>query len=289
MKKPMCKTLECRRAPEDEQLRALGDRFRHRCRERTRILHRPVEADQVAPDPKGDPVEHDRGDHLVGAHGRLEDAGDAGPQRSRDCRRGHHEDHMQGARHSGEPDPELDADERADRVLAVPSDVEEAAAEREGDREAGQHQRTATGSGSAAGWWRRSSPSPTGTRLASVNGSPMLCEPTRKNQIKPVPSKIARYVESGFCAVVSEDHETADQEGEEAVRSGVDDTARSLVEARRAATAGGRSRGEDAGADRRRSDLSRSRQPPRRGRPSSRSRALPRSRREGTRRRGRPS
>ncbi len=38
--------------------------------------------------------------------------------------------------------------------------------------------------------------------LLPVNGTPIVYEPTWKNQARPVPSKIARYVDNGFEPVV---------------------------------------------------------------------------------------
>ena len=45
------------------------------------VLQRPAEPEEEDADPDGDPVEHDRRDHLVGADGRLQEAGDARPER----------------------------------------------------------------------------------------------------------------------------------------------------------------------------------------------------------------
>ena len=87
----------------------------------------------------GDPVEHDRRDHLVGPRDGLEHPGDAAPDRAADHRRrprrrlsaGHAAEVLAHPQRGDEPDP----------VLALAADVEQPAAEREGDREAGEDER----------------------------------------------------------------------------------------------------------------------------------------------------
>jgi hypothetical protein len=78
---------------------------------------------------------------------------------------------VQRAGQAREPDSELNRDDRADRVLPVAADVEEAATERERDGKPGQDQRRDDDQ-----------------RLI---GTPTEWEPTWKNQFRPVPSKIA--------------------------------------------------------------------------------------------------
>ena len=81
------------------------------------------------------------------------------------------------ARHARERRADPDGDDRADDVLALAADVEQAAAERERDGEAGQDQR------------RRQE-----QRLLEVQrrGDALVVRLTHgKSQFRPVPSKIA--------------------------------------------------------------------------------------------------
>ena len=56
---------------------------------------------------------------------------------------------------------------------------------------------------------------------ASEKGTPIEWEPTWKNQFRPVPLKIAWYVESGFLCVVTRMTRPAIRNARIAVRSGV--------------------------------------------------------------------
>ena len=125
-------------------LPVVGDRVRGRDLRALVVLERALEPEQVRPDPDDDPVEHDRRDHLVRAHGGLEEAGDPGEHRAGEHGR---DDGEQDERHRGEVDVERyfgrddDGRGRAGEVLALAADVEEPAAEREGDRDPGEHER----------------------------------------------------------------------------------------------------------------------------------------------------
>ena len=127
-------------APEHPQ----PSRLRHDLRPRQRgdgALERSPELEQVPASEDRDPVEHDRRDHLVGADGGTEDPGDPTPDRSADDPRDEPEQHVQRPRGAFQVRPDPERGDEADPVLTLPSDVEEAAAERERDREPGQHQR----------------------------------------------------------------------------------------------------------------------------------------------------
>ena len=69
-------TLEALRAPEVRQPRAERHLLRLRRFAGSGTWRGPPTPDEPRRDPEGDPVEHDRRDHLVGADGGLEDAGD---------------------------------------------------------------------------------------------------------------------------------------------------------------------------------------------------------------------
>ena len=58
--------LQHRVAPEDRQVHVVGDVVRDRV-VAAGADERPLEAEEVRPDPDRDPVQHDRRDHLVGA------------------------------------------------------------------------------------------------------------------------------------------------------------------------------------------------------------------------------
>ena len=166
------------------------------------VLERPAEAEQEHADPDRDPVEHDRRDHLVGADGRLQEAGDARPRARRRARPRRPRGGCAGPSSCPANDePIQTAKHRADDVLALAADVEQAAAERERDREAGEDQR------------RRED-----QRLLQVERRERRARAPvtqGKNQLSPAPSKIARYVVSGFLPVVDEHDEAADEEREE--------------------------------------------------------------------------
>src|SRR5215210_2016226 len=135
--------LEVGVAPEDRQLRALGDLARDRDVERLVLgaLERAALLEDVVPDPVGDPVEHDRRDHLVGADGRLQEARDPSPDRAGRGRDRDRDQYVRRPRHVHERDADPVGAEDPDEVLAVSADVEQPAAERERDREARQDQR----------------------------------------------------------------------------------------------------------------------------------------------------
>ena len=105
------------------------------------VLQRAALPEQVLAAPDRDPVEHDRRDHLVRARGRLQEAGDPRPDRARERRGGDPEQDVRQRRPAREVDADPVRDDQPDEVLALSADVEEAAAEREGDREAGEDQR----------------------------------------------------------------------------------------------------------------------------------------------------
>ena len=76
------------------------------------------------------------------ADGRLENPGDPGPESAREAGEHDADDDVETVRQRVAPvrtDP--DADDDAHRVLTLAADVEEAAAEREGDGEAGERER----------------------------------------------------------------------------------------------------------------------------------------------------
>ena len=104
------------------------------------VLQRPALAEEIQARIDRDPVEHDRRDHLVGSDRRLQDPCDPGVGRS--GQRGRHDrerdvdEAVRALERRADPDREVGADE----VLALPADVEEPAAERERDREAGENQ-----------------------------------------------------------------------------------------------------------------------------------------------------
>ena len=94
-------------------------------------------------DPDRDPVEHDRRDHLVGAR-RSPSARPAiaRPQPRRAAQPPRMQSTMcRQRRHALERRADPDRQDRADDVLALAADVEQAAAERERHREAGEDQR----------------------------------------------------------------------------------------------------------------------------------------------------
>ena len=178
---PMWSALEQRVAPEHGQLRLVGDVRGRRHRVRLRRLKRPADPEEVRRGPDDDPVEHDRRDHLVGAHCSLEEACD-----SRDERAGEHppDDRRDHEEHPRQVDDvrKLRGDEdrngRAGDVLTLSSDVEEAAAERERDREPHQHERRPENAASAGGSPPRETrrrPRSTGTRPARRTTGARCC------------------------------------------------------------------------------------------------------------------
>ena len=133
--------LQVRVAPEHRQLRRLRDVAGDRHRRRLGVLQRAAEPEQPDADPDRDPVEHDRRDHLVGARRRLQQSGDAGPHRAAEAGEHEHQHDVQQVRHAAELRAEPDREDRADEVLALAADVEQAGAERERDGEADEDQR----------------------------------------------------------------------------------------------------------------------------------------------------
>ena len=177
-------SLEGRIAPEDWELRLLGDVGGRRDgpgRLGRLRLQRPAEAEEVRADPDDDPVEHDRRDHLVGADRALEQAGDAGDAlRRRACPPAIDGDDEQPAGRStacGSSVATITAAIEPARYWPCAADVEEAAAEGERDGETRQHegdpedQRLLEVRGRDATRTRSCS---TGTRRArSLNGRPI--------------------------------------------------------------------------------------------------------------------
>ena len=94
--------LEHRVAPEHRQVRRLDDVVGDRQARVAVVLERAAEREQVHADPERDVVEHDRRDHLVGADGRLQQAGDPGPRRARQAGRHDRQHDVQEARHPRE-------------------------------------------------------------------------------------------------------------------------------------------------------------------------------------------
>ena len=88
----------------------------------------------------GNGVEHDRGDHLMGARLGLEDARNEPPQRPAcDSRDERHQD-VERPRHR-DPDPGPDGEHRADLELTLSTDVEDARSEGHGNPESREDQR----------------------------------------------------------------------------------------------------------------------------------------------------
>ncbi len=139
---PRVQRLESRVPPDRRELRAVGDVVGDRDRLVEVVLQRAVSAEQVAAAPVRDPVEHDRRDHLVRADRRLEEAGDPAPAPRRPAPRAVIASRTCGTcAMSTKREPTKTAVIAPDDVLALSADVEEAAAEREGDREPGEDQR----------------------------------------------------------------------------------------------------------------------------------------------------
>ena len=133
--------VERRQAPPDRpELRGLEHGVGARDR-RLGPLKRPADLDEVRAAEDRDPVQHDRRDHLVGADGRLQDPGDSAPDRRRRRSDAEREEDVERPRRPLEVRPDVEGREEADPVLALPADVEEAAAEGERDRDSGQDER----------------------------------------------------------------------------------------------------------------------------------------------------
>ena len=101
----------------------------------------PCCAEQPFADPDRRPVEHDRRDHLVRADRRLENAGDprverAGERADRQAQR-HVEERIEVDERRTDPDREV----RADEILALPTDVEQAATEGKAERDRRENDR----------------------------------------------------------------------------------------------------------------------------------------------------
>ena len=130
----------------------------------------------------------------MGADGRLEQAGDPGPDRAGERAGDDREEDVHEAGQAGQRRADPDGHDRADEVLALAADVEHPAAERERDREPGADERDA-GDQRLLQVDRRERLEvvhvPREPDVASVNGMPSSYEPTWKNQLKPAPSKIA--------------------------------------------------------------------------------------------------
>ena len=195
----------------------------------------PLRLTSQTPDPERDPVEHDRRDHLVGARRRLQQAGDAAPHRAGRARPDHAEHDVQQRRHRVERRAEPDRHVGADEVLALAADVEQAAAERERHRQAGEDQR------------RRDD-----QRLLEVeggDGAVLLADP-REEPVQPGALE-DRPVGLDRVLAGERDDEAADREGQQRGQQRRDDAAAAQV-ARE--PAGDRERGALAGRLRRRCD-----------------------------------
>jgi hypothetical protein len=89
---------------------------------------------------EGDVVEHDRHDDLVGARARLEESGDAGPERAADEAADQGHEHVDAPREL-EPEGDPSGDRCRDEHLAATADVEHADAECERDAQASRDER----------------------------------------------------------------------------------------------------------------------------------------------------
>ena len=172
-------------------------------RARCRVLERPAEAEELLPDPDRDPVEHDRRDHLVGADGRLEEAGDPGPDRAGERRRARSRAAMcRPGWHAREATtPTQTATSAPTKYWPWPPMLNRP------QRKANATARPVRISGvvRSSVCWRLSAASDPRSLGPSTQG---------KNQFRPVPSKIALYAVTG-CGRSTSDDQAADQEGEE--------------------------------------------------------------------------
>ena len=128
------------RLPDDPEV-AESKMISERGSDGRRALQGPVELEQPLAHVDRDPVEHDRRDHLVGADGGAEEAGDAAPERSAEDPGQDAEADVQRPAQPLEVRPDEQGEDEPDPVLALAADVEEAAPEREGDGERGEDQR----------------------------------------------------------------------------------------------------------------------------------------------------
>ena len=99
-------------------------------------------------------VEHDRGDHLVGAGLRLEQARDGAPQRAAGHARDQRQQEVDARR---EVELDVAGADRADDQLSLGADVEQPGTERQADAETGADQRC----GSRSSVWLIARPEPT--------------------------------------------------------------------------------------------------------------------------------
>ena len=127
-------------SPEDGQPSACSDVVRDRHGLVRRVLQRSAVAEEPLAHPDRDPVEHDRRDHLVRAHRRLQEAGDTRPRSARERRGPDRQHDVRQRAHRCELVADPVRDVEADEVLALAADVEHPAAEGEGDGEPGQDQ-----------------------------------------------------------------------------------------------------------------------------------------------------
>jgi hypothetical protein len=151
MKKPMCRPWRAG-MPQKTGSWAPGNDVggdRNVERDVLRRLERAALLEDVDAEVVGDPVEHDRRDHLVGPDSGLQEPGDPRPDRpGRGCDRDPEQD-VGGPRHVHERDADPVRADQADDVLAVAADVEQAAPEGERDGEAAQE--SASSSAAASG------------------------------------------------------------------------------------------------------------------------------------------
>ena len=164
-----------------------------------RSLKRPALLEDVAAEPVGDPVQHDRRDHLVRADGRLQEPRDPRPDRSRGCRHRDPEQDVCRAGHVHGGDAYRVGADQPDEVLAVAADVEQAAAEGERYREADENQR---------GRLKQRLAEVVGRGVRDV-GLPRVRQPVQARSIEDVPVRLKRVVAR------REDDEAADQEGDD--------------------------------------------------------------------------
>ena len=201
---------------------------------RNRVLERSAVADEIADTPDGDPVEHDRRDHLVGADRRLQEAGDPGPHGARQSRRDDRHEDVQPGGQEVEPDADLDGGDRADDVLALPADVEEPAAEGEGhgqareDEDGELDQRLLEVAGSHAELV---------ARIPDGAGRVPRKEPVEPRAVEDLPVRRQRVL-----AAEDEDDQAGDEEGKDGRHERRHDPAGALVDSEARCDAGRRPR-----------------------------------------------
>ena len=232
MKRPMWRPWSCGLPQKTGSLRLGDDVVRDRDELLRRALERPAEPEQVAAAPVGDPVQHDRRDHLVGPGRRLQEARRSRPRPRRPASRrrsraGCASQPAMPAKRRADPDRHV----RADEVLALAADVEHAAAEGEGDGEAGEDQRRGDDQ-----------------RLLEVDRRVRACEAGHPRE-EPVEAGAVedRLVRGERVVAGCEHDEAADQEGEQRGDDRDDEAARALGEGHPCREARHRARRADLG------------------------------------------